>query len=292
MPANPRRFALNYPDIFIAAHIEGPGHEIIGNEVLTAFRQSGGDIQQTSITDLAMFRMEEDFNHAPGAGAMAWEQLRIPNGTFQFRAPTYGEIDIQIHTVQRGSLRGRRVVKVRDDQGPGGWRAIAFVSRAGNFQLWTRYLSLAEEPYTIAARAVVEAMRNTHGAGGGINVPSRSIASIPVVAQVSVTRRSCLICNDSMYSDQVTVNGGTRGMRTNYYCDNHLPAVTEVRRTIPSVDREEELARIRAENAAAAPAAPQRASQRRSEATYGDEHFVVRRRTALVMSDVNPEVIQ
>lgn len=278
MPANSRAFAMTFPHVYVACHIEGPGHEILGADQIQSF-QIARELVGNNLV-LAEDALDRDREESPGSGAFAWEAMRIPNGTFSLTAPGYGTIDIQIHTVQRGTLRGRRVVKVRDEDGPGGWRAIAFVSRQGQFQLWTRYLSRAENPEVIAARAVVEALHFSRGESGTFNMPSRTMASVPVEAQISVVRRACLIDNQPV--DSETIQIGTRARDRNPgLCDDHIPAMNEARRTIPRVDRNEEMARITSE----APATPQRASRGRSEAVYGDESFSVRRHSALLLCE-------
>lgn len=192
MPAGPTTFALAFPGVFLALQTDR-GRELLPNQAV-AFDAN------LSLAPVAAANAEEVLEtyrqEAPNTGARAWEALQIPNGNFTIedRTEENGSIfDFQIYTVQRGTLAGNRVIKVSDSNGPGGYRAFAFVNRDGIFQLWTRFRSHQDHEYVQAAVALTGLLRR--------EARNLSIGGEFAGYTLINMNRTCRLCNAAVHFD-------------------------------------------------------------------------------------------
>lgn len=194
MPAGPTTWALAFPQAYIALRTP-EGREILPPALVSAF-DADGRLTAGESSYVENF-LSEDLRLNSSGGARVWDAPTIPNGQF-----FYGE-EFQIYTVQRGTLQGRRVIKVRDAAGPGGWRAFAYVGRDGGFELWARFQNHADESYVLHAHDMIDALRHTS------SMRQRIIEGTV----------HCVLCNEPI----VTGLGNPHGMELGV-CEGHAPA--------------------------------------------------------------------
>lgn len=287
--ANSLAFYQAFPNVFVALNTDA-GREVLGYAPASHFLGAGR--LTATLTAQAVESLDRDALGAPNSGAFAWEQIEIPNGTFEISAPGYGQHDFQIHTVQRGSLAGRRVVKCRDDSGPGGWRAFAFVSRQGALQLWARHRRDVDHPYVVSATALVEFLRRSGNrstrAGfepydGIIRMPPID-GEVAAVATIYCNRRSCLLCNRDVHVEL-----------DDHLCTGHLPAAPEHARRVENLPDPELERLLEEEEAIERATAAQRTRRARTPRTptfTGDGEFQIVRIIDIPMCQVTLREIQ
>lgn len=203
MPAGPTTFARAFPETYIAFHTN-EGRDYLAHLI---FHFESNHSLTPRMAAEAESLLRDDITAHPEGGARAWDALNIPNGVFHVTEDATGEeFRFQIYTVQRGTLAGRRVVKVADPAGPGGWRAFAYVGRTGAFELWARFRSHSDQPYVKAAKKLLTILgRRTE------NLRSQGIV-------VTVRVQHCFICNELCTTDAISIG----------VCANHAPNIDPV----------------------------------------------------------------
>lgn len=96
----------------------------------------------------------------------------------------------RIHTVQRGSLQGKRIIKRQTAYGE--FTGFAFVDQRGRLSLWRRFRDEANERYVVWARILLEALRSTNAMGGQASDLEWQVAGSTY--QIQQTRH-CRRCN-------------------------------------------------------------------------------------------------
>ncbi len=129
---------------------------------------------------------------------------RINNGLYQYNADDDDDYSFSflIYTVQGGTLRHRRVVKVQYVSESSQWAAVAFVEPDGSLRLWRRFHDQREERW---CRAMFDCFDEYNSRSCGAFGTPDVISGLTIDA-------SCMCCNTLMTSTIQTLEWAREGI--------------------------------------------------------------------------------
>lgn len=239
-------------------------------------------------------------------GAAPWQAMDVLNGEFEVRFLSREEarhvnVRYLIFTPTRGQLAGKRVVKVESASGPGGYKAIGWVTPAGVFQVWSRFARYADSEKFVVARELVEAIRGRGRRDLAIN-PDFSVSFARdewVNCRIRSFNIRCVVCNAT-----VSESEPDREV-TDRVCANHWPAWVPADHELwrgprpdPEIERQQAATRGRirrrppARRAGAAPVYDSHTGVRRTEPVIVIGDFPTQRYNDLMMCELGSEEVR